>query len=85
MNIRPLYDRLVVKRIVKEPVSAGGIILALDEPVKDPIGTVLAIGSDVDLAVGDKIVFGKSAGMEVKVDGQDVLVMRESDVIAVVS
>ena len=85
MNIRPLYDRLVVKRIITEPVSPGGIILALDDPQKDPIGTVLAVGSDVDLSVGEKIVFSKSAGMEVKVEGQDVLVMKECDVIAVVS
>jgi chaperonin GroES len=93
MNLRPLSDRVIVRRMEEEKTTAGGIVLpdsAKEKPVK---GEILAVGegkrSDngtvipMSVKVGDKVLFGKYAGQEVKVDGQDVLVMREDDVIAV--
>ncbi len=84
MSIKPIYDRLVVKREETEAISSGGIVLVYDEAPKQPSGVVLAVGKDVEVSTGDRIVFSKNAGMEVKVDGGTVLVMRESDVIAVI-
>jgi chaperonin GroES len=93
MKLRPLHDRVIVKRLEEEKKSAGGIIIpdnAAEKPVK---GEILAVGPGkrddsgkniaVDLKVGDTVLFGKYSGSEVKVDGQDLLVMREDDVIAV--
>lgn len=85
MKLRPIYDRLVVKRTVFQPMSTGGIIMALDEAPKEPEGTVIAVGHDVDLKIGDTVLFTPSAGTAVKVDGEDLLVMRETDVIAVLT
>lgn len=85
MKLRPLYNRIVVQRDTPEIVSSGGIVLALDEPVKKPEGTVLAAGHDVSVAVGSRVLFRKVAGTEVKVDGEDLLVMTEDDVIAVIA
>jgi chaperonin GroES len=93
MNLRPLNDRVIVKRLEEEKKSAGGIIIpdnAAEKPVR---GEIVAVGpgkrSDdgklvaVDLKKGDIVLFGKYSGSEVKVEGQDYLVMREDDVIAV--
>jgi chaperonin GroES len=94
MKIRPLHDRVIVKRVEEEKKSAGGIIIpdaAAEKPVQ---GIVKAVGKGkilengevrpLDLKVGDKVLFGKYSGTEVKVDGEDVLVMREEDVMAVI-
>lgn len=85
MKLRPIYNRLVVRRTVFEPMSTGGIIMALDKPPKEPEGVVLAVGHDVSVKVGDTVLFRKVAGTEVKVDGEDLLVMTEDDVIAVMT
>ena len=94
MNIRPLHDRVVVKRTEEERTSPGGIVIP-DSATEKPIrGKVIAIGNGkilesgdvrpLDLKVGDSVLFGKYSGTEVKVDGEDLLVMREDDVMAVV-
>ena len=93
MKIRPLHDRVIVKRTEEEKLSAGGIVIpdsAAEKPIK---GEVVAVGNGkilengeqrkLDLKVGDKVLFGKYSGTEVKVDGQELLVMREEDVMAV--
>ena len=93
MKIRPLHDRVIVKRWEEEKTSPGGIVIpdsAAEKPVK---GEVVAVGNGkilengetrkLDLKVGDKILFGKYSGTEVKVDGTDLLVMREDDIMAV--
>ncbi len=94
MNIRPLHDRVVVRRTEEERKSPGGIVSpdsATDKPVK---GEVLAVGNGkildsgqskaLDLKVGDQVLFGKYSGTEIKVNGEDLLVMREEDVLAVI-
>ena len=94
MKIRPLHDRVIVKRLESETKSAGGIVIpdsAAEKPVQ---GKVLAVGKGkiledgnvrpLDVKVGDKILFGKYSGTEVKVDGDDLVVMREEDVMAVI-
>jgi chaperonin GroES len=94
MKIRPLHDRVIVKRLEEERTSAGGIIIP-DSATEKPIqGKVLAVGKGkilengtvrpLDLKVGDKVLFGKYGGTEVKVDGDELLVMREEDVMAVI-
>jgi chaperonin GroES len=94
MNIRPLHDRVVVKRTEEERTSPGGIVIP-DSATEKPIrGEVLAVGNGkildtgdtrpLDLKVGDSVLFGKYSGTEVKVNGEDLLVMREDDVMAVV-
>jgi chaperonin GroES len=94
MNIRPLHDRVVVKRTEEERTSPGGIVIP-DSAAEKPIrGEVMAIGNGkildtgdvraLDLKVGDNILFGKYSGTEVKVNGEDLLVMREDDVMAVI-
>ncbi len=94
MKIRPLHDRVIVKRLEEERTSAGGIIIP-DSATEKPIqGKVIAVGKGkilengdvrpLDLKVGDKVLFGKYGGTEVKVDGDDLLVMREEDVMAVI-
>ncbi len=94
MKIRPLHDRVIVKRLEEERTSAGGIIIP-DTATEKPIqGKVVAVGKGkilddgsvraLDLKVGDKILFGKYGGTEVKVDGEELLVMREEDVMAVI-
>ena len=94
MKIRPLHDRVIVKRLEEERVSAGGIVIpdsAAEKPVQGKIvavgkGKILEDGSvrALDVKVGDKILFGKYSGTEVKVDGDDLEVMREEDVMAVI-
>ena len=93
MNLRPLHDRVIVKRLEEDKKSAGGIIIP-DQAAEKPVrGTVLAVGpgkradsgtvNPVDVKVGDIVLFGKYSGSEVKVDGDDVLVLREDDIVAV--
>jgi chaperonin GroES len=94
MKIRPLHDRVIVKRLEGESTSPGGIVIpdsAAEKPVQGKIvavgkGKILEDGSvrALDVKVGDKILFGKYSGTEVKVDGDDLLVMREEDVMAVI-
>ncbi len=95
MNIRPLHDRVVVKRMEEERTSAGGIVIPDSATEKPSRGEVLAVGKGkvkdngeilaMDVKVGDKVLFGKYAGSgnEVKVDGEELLIMREDDIIAV--
>lgn len=94
MAIRPLQDRVLVRRNEEEATSAGGIILADSAKEKPMQGEVIAAGNGkkldngsvqaLDIKVGDKVLFGKYAGTEVKVDGEELLVMKEDDVIGVV-
>ena len=94
MKIRPLHDRVMVKREDEERKSPGGIVIpdtAAEKPIR---GKIIAVGKGkilengnvrpLDLKVGDKILFGKYSGTEVKVDGDELLVMREEDVMAVI-
>jgi chaperonin GroES len=94
MKIRPLHDRVIVKRLEEERVSAGGIVIpdtAAEKPVQGKVvavgkGKILEDGSvrALDVKVGDKILFGKYSGTEVKVDGDELVVMREEDVMAII-
>ena len=94
MNIRPLHDRVVVKRMEEERTSAGGIVIPDSATEKPARGEILAVGNGkvadngevraLDVKVGDKVLFGKYAGTEVKVDGQEVLIMREDDIMGVI-
>ena len=94
MKIRPLHDRVVIKRMEEERTSPGGIVIpdtAAEKPVR---GEVVAVGNGkllengeirpLDLKAGDQVLFGKYSGTEVKVEGEDLLVMREEDVMAVI-
>jgi chaperonin GroES len=94
MKIRPLHDRVIVKRLEEERTSPGGIVIP-DTAAEKPIqGKIVAVGKGkiledgnvrpLDVKVGDKILFGKYSGTEVKVDGEELLVMREEDVMAVI-
>ena len=94
MNIRPLHDRVVVRRMEEERTSAGGIVIP-DSATEKPIqGEVLAIGKGkilddgdirpLDLKVGDRVLFGKYSGTEVKVSGEEVVVMRGDDIMGVI-
>ncbi|MGB0722010.1 MAG: co-chaperone GroES [Gammaproteobacteria bacterium] len=94
MNIRPLHDRVVVKRLEEERVSAGGIVIPDSATEKPSQGEIIACGNGkitdsgdvrpLDVKVGDKVLFGKYAGNEVKLEGEEVLVMREEDIMAVI-
>lgn len=94
MRIRPLYDRLVVKRIAEETTTKGGIIIPDTAKEKPISGQVIAVGNGkiqdngtlrpMDVKSGDRILFGKYAGTEVKIDGEEHLILREDDVLAVV-
>ena len=94
MKIRPLHDRVIIRRTEEERTSPGGIVIpdtATERPIK---GEVIAVGNGkvldsgetraLDLKAGDKVLFGKYSGTEVKVDGEELLVMREDDVMAVI-
>ncbi|MCK8516950.1 co-chaperone GroES [Methylonatrum kenyense] len=94
MNIRPLHDRVIIKRMEEERTSPGGIVIP-DSATEKPIrGEVLAVGKGktadngdvkaLDVKVGDKVLFGKYSGTEVKMDGEELLVMREDDIMAVI-
>jgi chaperonin GroES len=93
MNIRPLHDRVIVRRMQEERTSAGGIVIP-DTATEKPIqGEVLAVGKGkilesgevrpLEVKVGDKVLFGKYSGTEVKVSGEDLLVLREEDIMGV--
>ena len=94
MNIRPLHDRVVVRRLEEERTSAGGIVIPDSAAEKPMTGEGLAVGNGkvqengdqrpLDVKVGDKVLFGKYSGTEVKVEGDDVLVMREDDIMGVI-
>ena len=94
MKIRPLHDRVIVKRKEEERTSPGGIVIpdtAAEKPIRGEItavgpGKILDDGSvrKLDVKVGDEVLFGKYSGTEVKVDGDDLLVLREEDIMAVV-
>jgi chaperonin GroES len=93
MKFRPLHDRVVVKRIDAEEKTKGGIIIPDTAKEKPQEGEVLAVGPGaraesgklvpLDLEVGDRILFGKWSGTEIKLDGQDLLIMKESDILGV--
>lgn len=95
MKFRPLHDRVLVKRIESEEKTSGGIIIpdtAKEKPIE---GEVMAVGNGLrnesgqvlplDVKVGDRVLFGKWAGTEIKVDGKDYLVMKESDIVGVMT
>ncbi len=94
MKIRPLHDRVVVRRQEEERTTAGGIVLPDSATEKPAEGEIVAVGNGkvtdsgdvrpLDVKVGDKVLFGKYAGNEVKVDDEDLLVMREEDIMAVI-
>ncbi len=94
MNLKPLNDRVIVKRIEEEQKTAGGIIIpdtAKEKPIQ---GEVLAVGSGkvledgnrrpLDVKAGDRVLFGKYAGTDIKVEGEELLIMREDDILAIV-
>ena len=94
MKIRPLHDRVIVKRIEEEKKTASGIVIPDSAAEKPDQGEVLAVGSGkildqgkdrpIALKVGDRVLFGKYSGQAVKVDGDELLVMREEDIMGVV-
>ncbi|MGH8114178.1 MAG: co-chaperone GroES [Rhodanobacteraceae bacterium] len=94
MKLRPLHDRVIIKRLEAETTSAGGIVIpdtATEKPIK---GEVVAVGTGkiqedgkvrpMAVKAGDKVLFGKYSGTEVKVDGEELLVMREEDLVAII-
>ena len=93
MKIRPLHDRVIVKRVEEETTSAGGIVLPDSATEKPSEGEVLAVGNGklldngevraLEVKVGDRVLFGKYSGNEVKVDGEELIVMREEDIMGV--
>jgi len=93
MKFRPLHDRVVVKRIDAEEKSAGGIIIPDTAKEKPSEGEIIAVGPGgrdgngklipIDLKTGDRVLFGKWSGTEVKIDGVDYLIMKESDIMGV--
>src|SRR5439155_4084103 len=95
MKLRPLHDRVIVKRLEEERKTASGIVIPDTAAEKPDQGEVLAVGpgkknedgkvSPVDVKVGDKVLFGKYSGSTVKIDGDELLVMREEDIMAVVN
>jgi len=94
MTIRPLYDRVVVRRTESETTTKGGIVIPDSATEKPSMGEVLAVGNGkvtdsgdlraLDVKVGDTVYFGKYSGTEIKVDGEELLIMREDDIIAIV-
>ena len=93
MKIRPLHDRVVVKRMEEERTSAGGIVIP-DSATEKPIrGEVISVGNGktsesgelrpLDVKAGDEVLFGKYSGTEIKIDGEDLVVMREDDIMGV--
>jgi chaperonin GroES len=95
MNVRPLHDRLIVRRIEAAETARGGIIIPDTAKEKPQEGEVLAVGNGklldngtkvpMDVEVGNKILFGKYSGTEIKVEGEDVLILREDEVLAVLA
>ena len=94
-RFRPLHDRVVVKRVTADQKTAGGIIIPDSAQEKPSEGEVIAVGPGgrdetgklipIDLKVGDRVLFGKWSGTEVKIDGEDVLIMKESDIMGVIT
>jgi chaperonin GroES len=94
MNIRPLHDRVIVRRKEEERTTAGGIVIPDSATEKPSTGEILAVGNGrtndagevrpLEVKVGDTVYFGKYSGTELKVDGEELLIMREDDIIAVV-
>jgi chaperonin GroES len=95
MKIRPLHDRVVVKRLEEERKSAGGIVIPDNAAEKPDQGEVMAVGNGkiledgkvrpLDVKVGDRVLFGKYSGTTVKVEGDEFLVMREDDIMGVIA
>ncbi len=94
MTIRPLHDRVVIKRLEAEEKTASGIVLPGTATEKPDMGEVVAVGNGkvldngerraLELKTGDKVIFGKYSGQAVKVDGEELLVMREEDIMGIV-
>ena len=94
MKIRPLHDRVIVKRVEAERTASSGIVIPVSAGEKPDQGEILAVGNGkilengdvrkMDVKVGDRVLFGKYAGQTVKVDGEELLVMREEDIMGVV-
>ena len=94
MHFRPLHDRVVVRRIESEEKSAGGIIIPDTAKEKPQEGEVIAVGPGargedgklhpLDVKAGDRVLFGKWSGTEVKLDGEDLLIMKESDIMGII-
>lgn len=94
MKIRPLHDRVIVKRLEEERTTAGGIVIPDTATEKPMRGEVLAVGNGkildngqvraLQVKVGDKVLFGKYAGTEIKIDGEEIVVMREEDIMGVI-
>ena len=95
MKFRPLHDRVVVKRVAEEEKTKGGIIIPDTAKEKPQEGEVIAVGAGardesgklvpLDVKAGDRVLFGKWSGTEVKIDGQDLLIMKESDILGVIA
>ena len=95
MKFRPLHDRIVVRRIAAEEKTAGGIIIPDTVKEKPSQGEVIAVGPGgrdeagklipIDIRVGDRVLFGKWSGTEVKIDGDELLIMKESDIMGVIA
>ena len=94
MKFRPLHDRVLVKRVEEEEKTAGGIIIPDTAKEKPQEGEVIAVGSGargddnelipLDVKAGDRVLFGKWSGTEVKIDGEDLLIMKESDILGII-
>ncbi|UTA46792.1 co-chaperone GroES [Simiduia sp. 21SJ11W-1] len=94
MHFKPLYDRVVVKRLAAETTSAGGIVIPEKSAEKPTQGEVLAVGQgalqdngglrELAVKVGDRVLFGQYAGSEIKVDGEPLVVLKESDILAII-
>ena len=94
MNIRPLHDRIIVERIEEEELSSGGIIIPDTAKEKPLEGKVVAVGNGailedgkrrpLDVKKNDKILFGKYAGTEIKVDGEEMVILREEEILAII-
>ena len=94
MSLRPLQDRIIVKRVEEETKTAGGIFIPETAKEKPQKGKIVAVGNGkktedgkvipIDVKVGDKVLFGKYSGTEIKIDGDELLIMREDDILGVV-
>lgn len=94
MNMRPLHDRVIIKRAEEETTSAGGIVLPGSAAEKPSRGHVISVGRGkilengevrpLDVKAGDQVLFGKYSGNEVKIDGEDFIVMREDEIMAII-
>ena len=94
MSFRPLHDRVVVRRVDSEEKTAGGIIIPDTAKEKPSEGVIVSVGpgarddagkvSPLDVKAGDRVLFGKWSGTEVKIDGEDLLIMKESDIMGVI-